>query len=163
MASVPRDDGVGGRESATFQLQFDNFLNTEEAEEEPIPILDSDPSPSKKIKIRKSGISIPPQTNLKTPIYANSHSHNLLVISGLVAPKDLEDPYRLPETNNNASFEFFKEVHVWSNAKSHAFNRGLDCQTIWTKFFAFSRRQATTHRFNPYEASDEELADLQQT
>ena len=56
MASVPRDDGGGGRESASFQLQFDNFLNTEEAEEEPIPILDSDPSPSKKIKIRKSGI-----------------------------------------------------------------------------------------------------------
>ena len=85
----------------------------------------------------------PLKLKTKTPIYANSNS-----ALGL----RLTDPYSIPETNNNSIFEFFKKVHVYSNVK------GIDTVTVWAKFFTFSLKAQP--QFNPYEASDSEVADF---
>ena len=119
--------------------------------------------PSKKLKLsnqlsvhNSSGASSsvwtqPLKLKTKTPIYANSSAtNNFLARSGL--GQRLTDPYSIPETNNNSTFEFFKKVNVSSNIE------GLDSVSIWAKFFTFSLKAQP--QFNPYEASDSEVADF---
>ena len=106
--------------------------------------------------IKRSLYSQPLDT--KTPIYANSATENQCASSGIGNPHDPPN-LQVQETNNNSSIEFFKNVHVYSNRKPSRFiTDGLDSVTIWAKFFTFSWRARP--QFNPYEASDGEVADF---
>ena len=142
------DAGFIDNDQITFEVQMKKV--------DDLAMQEPNNQPSKKLKLSDQSLSDPSSVKtqpltIKTPIYANSTTNNLLASSGLVCPRD---PYSLPETNNNATFQFFKNVQVYSNTKG----MGLDSVTIWAKFFTFSWRAQP--QFNPYEASDAEVAEF---